>query len=51
MCCEVCPYYDECRDMETLNENCCPECPDYEECQANEKYDEEDTDFIADDEY
>lgn len=32
MCCDICPYYDECQELDKLQESCCGECPDYEEC-------------------
>lgn len=32
MCCDICPYYDECHELDNLQENCCAECPDYAEC-------------------
>jgi hypothetical protein len=32
MCCDICPYYDECQELDKLQENCCGECPDYQEC-------------------
>lgn len=32
MCCDICPYYDECQELDKLQENCCVECPDYNEC-------------------
>lgn len=48
MCCDICHYYDECKDLDNLNDNCCPECPDYHECR-DEKNFEEETDDI--DEY
>jgi hypothetical protein len=36
MCCDICPYYDECEELEELQEECCPECPDYHDCQERE---------------
>lgn len=32
MCCDICPYYEECSELEKFQENCCVECPDYAEC-------------------
>jgi hypothetical protein len=32
MCCDVCPYYDECKKLNKTREECCRECPDYEDC-------------------
>ncbi|MEO0076182.1 MAG: hypothetical protein ABIK33_00230 [candidate division WOR-3 bacterium] len=43
MCCDICPFYDECQELDKLDENCCSECPDYSDCQG-EKFDEEDYD-------
>ena len=33
MCCDICPYYDECDELDELQEECCPECPDFGSCQ------------------
>jgi hypothetical protein len=41
VCCDICPYYDECKDLDNLNENCCPECPDYKECSGEKEYQDE----------
>jgi len=32
MCCEICPYYEECKELGKLKDTCCEECPDYYEC-------------------
>lgn len=32
MCCDICPYYDECEGLGKVKEACCSECPDYQEC-------------------
>ncbi len=36
MCCNLCPYYEECEEIKKLKEICCPDCPDYEECMGGE---------------
>jgi hypothetical protein len=41
MCCDICPYYEECQELDKLQENCCAECPDYSECIGGEGYEEE----------
>jgi hypothetical protein len=41
MCCDVCPYYEECDELGKTTENCCPECPDYEDCMGSEDLDED----------
>lgn len=37
VCCDICPYYDECEELDELQEDCCLECPDYYECQEEEE--------------
>jgi len=32
MCCDSCPYYDDCSANNELEEKCCRKCPDYEVC-------------------
>jgi hypothetical protein len=32
MCCDVCPYYGECKTLNKTGDRCCQECPDYEDC-------------------
>lgn len=32
MCCDICPYFDECEELGKVKEGCCRECPDYDEC-------------------
>jgi len=47
MCCDICPYFDECEDLDELQEDCCPECPDYHDCQerdAEQSEEEEESD-------
>jgi hypothetical protein len=41
MCCDICPYYEECQELDKLQDNCCAECPDYSECIGGEGYEEE----------
>lgn len=41
MCCDICPYFDDCQEAEKLRDGCCPECPDYEECMGEERIEEE----------
>jgi hypothetical protein len=41
MCCDICPYYEECLELDKFQENCCAECPDYAEC-SGESYEEVD---------
>ncbi len=42
MCCDICPFYDECEETGKIKDKCCPECPDYENCVgAEEDYEEE----------
>ena len=36
MCCELCPYSDECEELDEVQDECCPECPDFEDCQSRE---------------
>jgi hypothetical protein len=49
MCCDICPYFDECQELGKLQETCCAECPDYNEC-AGEGFetDESDEDRVLD---
>lgn len=37
MCCDICPFYDECEELEELQDECCRECPDFEDCQNREE--------------
>jgi len=32
MCCDICPYYVECKALNKTGDRCCQECPDYEDC-------------------
>lgn len=41
MCCDICPYFEECQELDKLQENCCAECPDYADCMGGEEYQEE----------
>ncbi|MEO0072207.1 MAG: hypothetical protein ABIK10_02030 [candidate division WOR-3 bacterium] len=41
MCCDVCPYYNDCEETGKCTEKCCPDCPDYDHCMGNENFDEE----------
>lgn len=41
MCCDICPYFDECQEAGKHRDECCPECPDYEECMGEELIEEE----------
>lgn len=41
MCCDVCPYYDECIALNKTRKECCQECPDYEDCAELEEDGEE----------
>lgn len=34
MCCDVCPYFDECEELDDLREECCADCPDLSDCQG-----------------
>lgn len=45
MCCDICPYFDECKDFDKLDENVCPECPDYRECISEKEISEDTDDF------
>lgn len=42
MCCELCPQYEDCLEINELNPDCCPECPDYEKCIEESEDEEED---------
>lgn len=33
MCCDICPFFDECEELDELQPDCCPECPDFGNCQ------------------
>lgn len=32
MCCDICPFFEECEDLGKVKDSCCSECPDYDEC-------------------
>jgi hypothetical protein len=32
MCCDICPFFDECEELGKVKDSCCSECPDYDEC-------------------
>ena len=32
MCCDICPFFDECEEIGKVKDSCCSECPDYDEC-------------------
>ncbi len=36
MCCDICPYYEDCEELGKIKRNCCPDCPDFEECMGKE---------------
>jgi hypothetical protein len=42
MCCDICPYFDECQELDKLQETCCVECPDHNEC-AGEGFETEES--------
>ncbi len=47
MCCDICPYYEECEELGKLRDTCCDECPDYDECMIGDEFEEEsEEDFI-----
>jgi hypothetical protein len=48
MCCDICPYYDECAELEELQENCCADCPDFADCQDREGIEEPGRDDASD---
>jgi hypothetical protein len=50
MCCDICPFYDECEELDELQEDCCRECPDFSDCQAEERGSEETEDSPAESE-
>ena len=50
MCCDICPFYDECEELDELQEDCCRECPDFGDCQAEERSSEETEDSPAESE-
>lgn len=35
MCCDICPYFDECEELDELRADCCQECPDYFDCREH----------------
>jgi hypothetical protein len=37
MCCDICPFFDECEELDELQEDCCRECPDFGDCQAEDR--------------
>lgn len=41
ICCDLCPYYDECKVLNKIRDGCCQECPDYEDCIELEENEEE----------
>ncbi len=41
MCCDICPYYNECKALNKTRNECCQECPDYEDCTELEENEEE----------
>lgn len=41
MCCDICPYYDECQELDKLQEDCCSECPDFNECKGKGQEEDE----------
>ena len=42
MCCDICPYFDECEDTDELQDDCCRECPEYPDCQNKDDTEDED---------
>ncbi len=32
MCCDICPFFEECEELGKVKDSCCSECPDYDEC-------------------
>jgi hypothetical protein len=34
LCCDICPFYDECEELDELLDECCRECPDFLDCQS-----------------
>ena len=32
MCCDSCPYHDDCSAKNELEDKCCRKCPDYDVC-------------------
>ncbi|MCS7258360.1 MAG: hypothetical protein NZ601_03200 [candidate division WOR-3 bacterium] len=45
MCCDVCPYYEDCEETGKTTNECCPDCPDYENCVGSEDIDEDWDDY------
>jgi len=43
MCCDICPYFDECSALNKTRSDCCQECPDYADCMEFEENEEEST--------
>jgi hypothetical protein len=37
MCCDICPFFDECEELDELQEVCCRECPDFGDCQVEDR--------------
>lgn len=37
MCCDICPFFDECEELDELQEECCRECPDFRDCQVEDR--------------
>jgi hypothetical protein len=37
MCCDICPFFDECEELDELQEDYCRECPDFGDCQAEDR--------------
>ncbi|MCX7785088.1 MAG: hypothetical protein N2201_02495 [candidate division WOR-3 bacterium] len=50
MCCDICPYYEECEELGKLRDDCCDECPDYDECMAGGFEEESDEEFLDEEE-
>jgi hypothetical protein len=50
MCCDICPFYDECVELDELQENCCRECPDFGDCQSESRDTQEEEDSPAESE-
>lgn len=36
MCCDICPYYEDCEELGRVRDTCCPDCPDYDGCMGGE---------------
>jgi len=50
MCCDICPFFDECEELDELQEECCRECPDFGDCQAEDRGSEEESESPAESE-